>query len=86
MTTLARALPRRALLGSITLATLTAAREASLLPEGATVIVAGPEGGNTDRWGEALGRAFAPTRVRRETGGRSRRRHRRKPIRSVDGT
>ena len=66
MTRQAGALPRRALVCSLALAALPGAREASLLPEGATLLVAGPEGGDTDRWGEALGRALAPSRVRRE--------------------
>lgn len=62
-------LPRRALLSAFALPLLAAARDVAVLPDGATLLVAGPQGGDTDRWAEALGRALTPVRLRRDAVG-----------------
>ena len=64
-------MPRRVLLSGLFAPVVAAAGRdpSTVLPAGATVLVAGPQGGGTDRWAEAISRALAPSKLRREAVG-----------------
>lgn len=60
---------RRTLLSALALSTVAAGKDVPALPSGARLLVAGPQGGETDRWADALGRALAAVPLRREAVG-----------------